>query len=77
MGDPNISDKERRPGWYFAQLRLAGKLIGFELYVVAPWSFGRCIRMRLGWKLMTDKFERYGFAQLVNTCNPFDGYGDD
>lgn len=76
VGDPNISDKERRPGWYFAQLTLDDKLIGFELYVVAPWGFGRCLRMRLGWKLMTDKFERYGFAQLVNTCNPFDGYGD-
>lgn len=29
---------------------------------------------RLG---LTDKFQRYGFAQLVNTFNPFDGYGDD
>lgn len=76
VGDPDISDKERRPGWYFAQLRLARKLIGFELYVVAPWGFGRCLRIRLGWKLMTDKVQRYGFAQLVNTANPFDGYGE-
>ncbi len=26
-----------------------------------PWGkHGKCIRIRLGWKLMTDKFERYG-----------------
>lgn len=76
VGDPSISDKYRRPGWYFAKLRLGSKLVGFEFYCVLPWLFGRCLRARLGWKIMTDKFQRYGFAQLVNTCNPFDGYGD-
>ncbi len=59
-----------------ASIQYSSDLVAFELYVVAPWGFGRCLRMRLGWKVMTDKFQRYGFAQLVNTCNPFDGYGD-
>ena len=76
-GDPTISDKEKRPGWYFATARRDGRTVGFELYAVLPWSSSRNLRMRLGWKIMTDKFQRYGFAQLVNTFNPFDGYGDD
>ncbi len=76
VGNPNISDKAKVPGWYYATVRDGSDLVAFELYVVAPWGFGRCLRMRLGWKVMTDKFQRYGFAQLVNTCNPFDGYGD-
>lgn len=76
LGDPGISDKYRRPGWYFARLYRSGKLAGFEFYGIFPWSQTRNLRVRLGWKLMTDKFARYGFAQLVNTCNPFDGYGD-
>lgn len=75
-GNPDISDKYRLPGWYFARLYRRGKLIGFEFYCVLPWSRTRNLRARLGWKLMTDKFARYGFAQLVNTCNPLDGYGE-
>jgi hypothetical protein len=75
IGNENISDKDRRPGWYFAQLRRKGKLIGFEFYGVFPWSETRNFRIRLGWKMMTDKFAKYGFAQMVNTANPFDGYG--
>ncbi len=78
VGDDSISDKYKRPGWYFAKaVDLAGRTVAFEFYCVLPWGFGRCLRCRLGWKIMTDKFQRYGFAQLVNTCNPFDGYGDD
>jgi len=77
-GDESISDKDKRQGWYFARaVDMSGRLIAFEFYCVLPWGFGRCLRARLGWKIMTDKFQRYGFAQLVNTCNPFDGYGDD
>lgn len=76
-GNPNISDKYKVPGWYLAKLHDGKKLVAFEFYCVLPWGFGRCLRARLGWKIMTDKFQRYGFAQLVNTCNPFDGYGDD
>ena len=76
-GDESISDKYKRPGWYFAKAEnLAGQTGAFEFYCVLPWLFGRCLRARLGWKIMTDKFQRYGFAQLVNTFNPFDGYGD-
>lgn len=75
IGDQTISDKEKRPGWYFARMSQEGRLIGFEFYGVFPWSETRNLRVRLGWKLMTDKFQRYGFAQLVNTVNPFDGYG--
>ena len=78
-----ISDKERRPGWYFVKLYSSNgtELMGFEFYMVWPWGlrFGwdRCLRCRLGWKIDTDKFQRFGFAQLVDTFNPLDGYGDD
>lgn len=76
-GDESISDKYKRPGWYFARaVDLSGRVVAFEFYCVLPWGFGRCLRSRLGWKIMTDKFERFGFAQLVNTFNPLDGYGD-
>ncbi len=76
VGDPNISDKGRRPGYYFAKLHDGKRLIAFEFYCVLPWSATRNFRCRLGWKFMTDKFQRYGFAQFVNTANPFDGYGE-
>jgi hypothetical protein len=76
IGNPNISDKYRTPGWYLAKLHYKKRLVGFEFYCVLPWSQNRNLRCRLGWKIMTDKFQRYGFAQLVNTCNPFDGYGE-
>lgn len=91
IGNPNISDKDMRPGYYFAKAKYAGELLAFEFYCVLPWMsakeftvFGRTfkfkardLRCRLGWKIMTDKYERFGFAQLVNTCNPIDGYGDE
>jgi hypothetical protein len=77
IGKEDISDKYKRPGWYFVRLySQSSKLVGFEFYGVFPWSATRNLRMRLGWKILTDKFERNGFAQLVNTFNPVDGYGD-
>lgn len=76
IGDEHISDKYKQPGKMFARLYRNGKLVGFEFYGVFPWSDTRDLRVRLGWKMTTDKFRDYGFAQLVNTCNPFDGYGD-
>lgn len=76
-GNPDISDKNKIPGKYFAKLHKDGKLVGFEFYMVWPYTDKRDVRIRIGWKIMTDKFERYGFAQLVNTFNPVDGYGDE
>lgn len=77
LGNENISDKYKIPGWMFARLYRDGKLVGFEFYCVKPWSETKDLRARLGWKMTTDKFASNGFAQLVNTINPFDGYGDD
>jgi len=76
-GKEDISDKEKVPGWYWVKAFDGKKLVGFELYCVLPWSDTRNLRARLGWKILTDKFERFGFAPHVNTFNPFDGYGDD
>ena len=76
IGKDGISDKDKVPGWYFVRLYHLGKLAGFEFYGVFPWSETRNLRVRLGWKILTDKFQRNGFAQLVTTFNPFDGYGD-
>lgn len=75
-GNPNISDKYKVAGSYTAYAFKGKKLIGFEYYAVLPWSESRNFRIRLGWKILTRKFEQYGFAQLVTTANPFDGYGD-
>ena len=75
-GNPDISDKYLISGWYFAKAARGGVPVAFELYCVFPWRKTMDLRVRFGWKIATDKFEKFGFAQLVNTCNPFDGYGD-
>jgi hypothetical protein len=76
-GNPDISDKYKIPGSMFAKLIDGGKVTGFEYYLVKPWSETKDLRMRLGWKMTTDKFKQKGFAQFVATANPFDGYGND
>jgi hypothetical protein len=76
-GREDISDKYKKPGHYFAMCHtLDGEVKAWEFYCVYPWAFGKCIRIRLGYKIMTDKFGRYGFAPLVNTINPVKSYGD-
>lgn len=75
-GNPDISDKYKIAGSYKAYAFKGKRLIGFEYYAVLPWSKKRNLRFRLGWKILTRKFEQYGFAQLVTTFNPLDGYGD-
>lgn len=76
-GNPDISDKYKIPGHMLSKLYDGNKLIGFEFYMVKPWSDTKDLRVRLGWKLTTDKFASTGFAPLVVTANPFDGYGND
>lgn len=77
-GNPDISDKYGKPGAYLSKLYNGdGTVVAFELYAVIPWSETRDIRCRLGWKMTTDKFQTLGFAQLVDTLNPFDGYNTD
>jgi len=77
VGNPDISDKRMKTGYYFAKLRVNGKVEAFEFYLVKPYGpFGKCLRVRLGWKMMTDKFPRYKFATFVDTVSPFKHYGD-
>jgi hypothetical protein len=73
----NTSDKYGLAGWYYADCRdISDRLVAFELYAVIPWpAYGKCLRVRIGWKIITDKFEALGFAPLVNTVNPFKSYG--
>jgi len=79
-GNPDINDRYAVPGWFFAtQPHIhahAGKPpIAFEFYAVIPWGFGKCLRVRLGWKITSSKFEALRFAPLVDTINPFKSYG--
>lgn len=75
-GEPKIGDKERRPGSYFARCYdRAGRMVAFEYYLIKPWSESRCIRVRIGWKIQSRKFDSAGFAPLVNTPNPWKRYG--
>lgn len=91
IGHDGISDKEGVPGWYFVRVYSPHKLVGFEFYGVFPWMpedkvfklwkftmtlKARDLRIRLGWKILTSKFRERGFAPIVNTFNPLDGYGD-
>lgn len=75
-GNPDISDKGGRAGSYFATVHENGKLIAFEYYIIKPYKRNpnKCFRMRIGYKLLTDKYERYGFATMVNTIQPYKSY---
>lgn len=75
-GNPDISDKYKIPGWMLATLRdKDGKLKAFEWYSVTPWAPNRNLRIRMGWKIKTEKMQERGWARHVATLNPFDGYG--
>lgn len=76
-GNPDISDKYKLAGAYHTTYtdHKTGKLLGFEFYVVWPWSDDKDVRVRLGWKMTTEKFASTGFAPMVNTLNFLDGYG--
>ena len=77
-GNPNISDKNKVSGWMFAKLKDSrGNLKAFEWYSVTPYSKRRNVRIRIGWKIKTDKMQERGWARHVITINPFDGYGND
>lgn len=74
-GNPAISDKYGVAGWMHASLRnKGGRMKAFEWYSVTPWSSRRCLRVRLGWKIKTDKMQERGWSRMVFTINPFDGY---
>jgi hypothetical protein len=77
-GNDKISDKYAKPGWYFATATNSrnADTVAFEFYCVLPWAFGKCLRARLGWKIMSSKFETSGIAPLVNTINPFKTFGE-
>jgi len=73
-----ISDKYGKAGWYYVECRnIDGELVAFEFYGIFPWpSYTKCLRVRLGWKLLTDKFQSLGFAPMVNTITPYKQFGE-
>lgn len=80
-GNPNTSD-QGEAGWKYVEARSgpALALVAFELYIVAPWSATRCLRVRLGWKIdhnMIAALHRTdgSITQLVAVVNPFDTFG--
>jgi len=77
VGNDRISHKYQREGKYFARCTdKEGRLVAFEFYWIKKYSETRCIRFRIGYKLVTDKFAgKLRFAPLVNTINPWDGWG--
>lgn len=75
-GNPDISDKYKIAGWMWATLHdTRGNLIAFEWYSVTPYLKKKNVRIRLGWKIKTDKMQERGWARHVVTINPFDNYG--
>lgn len=77
IGDKDISDKYKRAGSYLATAYDSfGELVAFEYYLVKPITENKCIRIRIGWKLMTDKLQRLGFAPFVDTFHFWKQYGD-
>lgn len=77
-GTQRISDKYAIPGSYFNRvIGDMGKVIAFEYYLIKPYGKNKCIRIRLGWKITTDKFgTEWDFAPLVDTFSPFKQYGE-
>lgn len=80
LGNPRTSD-QGEAGWKFVRAlqQPSGKLMAFELYIVAPWSATRCLRVRLGWKIDHNIEPLYRrrdgtTAQLVVVINPFDSF---
>ena len=77
-GNPDISDKYKISGSYFAKaVDKDDKVVAFEYYLVKPIGSSNDLRVRLGWKIMSSKFNSRGFAPIVNNINPFDGYGNE
>lgn len=77
IGNPNISDKYKIAGWLITKCYSKdAKIKAAGFYCVLPWSKTRNLRIRLGWKVKSDKVEEIGLMQFVFTINPFDGYGN-
>jgi len=70
-GDSHTSNQPGHAGFCFAIV--PG---GWMLYIVLPWGFGRCLRMYLGWKLMSavDAPSFTGRLPLVLSINPVMGF---
>ncbi len=71
----DISDKYGRSGYYLAVCENGVLPSAFEFYLVCQWSESKCLRVRIGWKIVTDKFAKIGFAPLVHMINPVKSYG--
>lgn len=76
-GKRGISDKYGIPGWYLAKAYQGNNLVAFEFYGVFPYTSKRDFRIRVGWKIVTSKFQEIGFAHATVSINPFDGYGNE
>ena len=79
-GNPDITDKYAIAGSYLAVVKEKGKVVAYEYYTIKPYGahseVGKCFRMRWGWKIITDKWDEFGFAQPVDTITPYKGYGE-
>ena len=75
-GNPNTSDKYKISGWMFATLKDSeGNMVAWEWYSNYNYTSTRNIRIRLGWKIKTQKIWERGFARHVVTVNIFDSWG--
>lgn len=71
-GNPLVSNRPYTPGW--RRLVAAGT---WELYFVGPSLFGRCVRIRLGWKVGNlIGSSAGGSCQFVCSPNPLMGRAD-
>lgn len=76
VGDTKASDRRGVAGSYFSRYIVDGEVLAFEYYLIKPWGAGRCLRMRLGWKITTARFaghQKYGIH--VISINPFASFG--
>ena len=46
-----LTSDQGQQGWKFNRLLDGSRTIAFEFYYVKAWAAGRCLRVRLGWKL--------------------------
>lgn len=54
----------------------AGRLKGFQLFYILPWSSSRCLRVNIGWKLWTWDDPELTACQCVLSFNPWKSFPD-
>lgn len=73
MSNLNIGDRNGKAGSYLIFYTKNNKKLAFEYYLIRQYKKypNKCLRIRLGWKLNSSKFDKNTPAQFVATITPW------